>query len=118
VLQRDEGEEGEAAITVASEASASTPSPSQRCTHWLTAPTCRVLGSLSIGARGVPDSTGVHRATSVHPAAISCVPCDTVHSHPAKHRKQGAVWHPLSACRLRAHTLLHLHLHAALNTAT
>ena len=63
------------------------------------------------------SSTGVHRATSVHPAAVSCAPCGTVHTHPAKHRKQGAVWHPLSACRLRAHTLLHLHLHAALNTA-
>ena len=50
------------------------------------------------------SSTGVHRATSVHPAAVSCAPCDTVHTHPAKHRKQGAVWHPLSACRLRAHT--------------
>jgi hypothetical protein len=37
------------------------------------------------------SSTGVHRATSVHPAAVSCAPCDTVHTNPAQHRYQGAV---------------------------
>jgi hypothetical protein len=58
VLQRDEGEEGGAAITEASEAQSQVlrVRATQRCTHWLTTPTFRRLGSLSIGARGVPDS--------------------------------------------------------------
>jgi hypothetical protein len=60
-MQRGEGEEGEAAITEASEAQS--VRAAQRCTHWLTAPTCRGLGSLSIGARGVPDSGAAPECT-------------------------------------------------------
>jgi hypothetical protein len=41
------------------------------------------------GAARVPVSTLL--LSAVHPA--------TPYTHPAKHRKQGAVWHPLSACR-------------------
>jgi hypothetical protein len=28
--------------------------------------------------------------TALHPAALSCAPCDTVHTHPAKHRPTAA----------------------------
>ena len=43
------------------------------------------------GARLPLTSTTVeqhrrHRATSVHPAAVGCASCGTVHSHPVKHR--------------------------------
>jgi hypothetical protein len=118
VLQRDEGVGG-AAITEASEASASTPS---RCTHWLTTPTCRGLGSPSIGSRGVPDSGAAPECTeppvstlllsAVHPVATY------THTQPSTAcRELCGTLDPLSG-RLRAHTLLHLHLHAALNTAT
>jgi hypothetical protein len=84
VLQRDEGEEGGAAITEASEAQSQYSDTEPPSMHTLTDDT-HVLGAwlpLHRCSRRPRQwsSTGAHRATSVHPAALSCAPCDTVHS--------------------------------------
>jgi hypothetical protein len=60
----------------------------------------RVAGSVRVGQRrmhaGARESTAISGTTifgqavpppraALHPAAVSCAPCDTVHTHPAKH---------------------------------
>jgi hypothetical protein len=55
----------------------------------------RVLRTAAISDASFTDRVAQGALSAVHPVAR--------YAHPAKHRKQGAVWHTLSVCRLRAH---------------
>jgi hypothetical protein len=80
VLQRDDGEQGCSGYHggVRSSVPVLRVRAAQRCTHCLTASTCKGLGCLSIGARGGPDSGAAPECTeppvstlllaAVHPA--------------------------------------------------
>jgi hypothetical protein len=80
VLQRDEGEEG---VERLSRRSLVPVRAAQRCTPWLTTPTCRGLGCLSIGARGVPDSGAAPECTEppVSTLLLSAVHPVTPYTH-------------------------------------
>jgi hypothetical protein len=77
----------------------------QRCKTWLTIPTCRGLVPSPSVLAASPTSGAAPECTEppVCTLLLSAVHPVTLYTHPAKHRKQGAVWHPISACRWSSH---------------